>query len=129
MSSTRLDANPWRANTRMAASIIAARAREDANASSLRLTGMARESIHHVSSRIEAIVRVHHLNCGTMCPWAVGELCCHCLLCETRWGLVLVETGFGSGDIAQPQRLGRAVKTLARAHLDRSETALARIEA
>jgi glyoxylase-like metal-dependent hydrolase (beta-lactamase superfamily II) len=64
-----------------------------------------------------------------MCPWAVGELCCHCLLCETRGGLVLVETGFGSGDIAQPRRLGRAVKTLARARLDRLETALARIEA
>jgi glyoxylase-like metal-dependent hydrolase (beta-lactamase superfamily II) len=74
-------------------------------------------------------VRVHHLNCGTMCPWAVGELVCHCLLAESRHGLVLVETGFGAGDIAHPRRLGRAVRTLARPRLDPSETALAQVTA
>ncbi len=59
-------------------------------------------------------MRVHHLNCGCMCPiggaWFDGfskgltaRLVCHCLLVETeRHGLVLVDTGFGSRDVAVP---------------------------
>ena len=47
-------------------------------------------------------MRIHHLNCGTMCPWGgrlmdgrkdrAGEparVVCHCLLIETNDGLVL----------------------------------------
>ena len=48
-------------------------------------------------------MRVHHLNCGTMCPMSArlingtgsyferGRLVCHCLLIETNDGLVLVD--------------------------------------
>ncbi len=44
-------------------------------------------------------MRIHHLNCGTMrMPGA--PLVCHVLLWETATGLVLIDTGFGLGDIA-----------------------------
>lgn len=49
-------------------------------------------------------MRVHHLNCGCMCPLGgplmdgfsrspTARLICHCLLVETERGLVLVDTG------------------------------------
>ena len=45
-------------------------------------------------------------------PWtaARGRLVCHVLLVETpRSGLVLVDTGFGLDDVAEPRaRLGRS---------------------
>lgn len=52
-------------------------------------------------------LRIHHLNCGTLCPvsralfngqgslFEPGHLVCHCLLIETEQGLVLVDTGLG----------------------------------
>lgn len=62
-------------------------------------------------------MRVHHLNCISSCPLGGrlmdgrtpsvlkrGELCCHCLLVETEQGLVLVDTGFGLRDVADPAR-------------------------
>lgn len=65
-------------------------------------------------------MRIHHLNCGTLCPPLVrflsgeggplgrGHMVCHCLLLETRDGLALVDTGIGMQDIEQPgRRLGR----------------------
>lgn len=60
-------------------------------------------------------VRVHHLNCTTICPPLGplrrllvnerGELVCHCLLIETEQGLVLVDTGFSEGDLLDPRRV------------------------
>lgn len=56
-------------------------------------------------------LRVHHLDCGTMRPLALGgqTLVCHCLLVETpASGLVLVDSGLGACDFANPRaRLGR----------------------
>jgi glyoxylase-like metal-dependent hydrolase (beta-lactamase superfamily II) len=61
-------------------------------------------------------MRVHHLNCGCMCPLGgaffdgfsrglTARLVCHCLLIETdAHGLVLVDTGFGSHDVEHPER-------------------------
>lgn len=60
-------------------------------------------------------MRIHHLNCGTCCPAggrlfdgtsdsAFGHIVCHCLLIESDRGLILVDTGFGMRDIAQPHR-------------------------
>lgn len=86
-------------------------------------------------------LRIHHLNCGTLCPhggrligadtslFGPGRLVCHCLLVETRAGLVLVDTGMGSGDIANPAHLGRAFTALTRPRLDPAETALAQVQA
>ena len=61
-------------------------------------------------------LKVHHLNCGSLCPVGGrlftgrgsilerGSLVCHCLLIETpRDGLVLVDTGFGTPDVADPR--------------------------
>lgn len=60
-------------------------------------------------------MRIHHLNCISSCPLGGrlmdgrtsgiltrGKLCCHCLAIETNDGLVLVDTGFGLGDVADP---------------------------
>lgn len=60
-------------------------------------------------------MRVHHLNCVTMCPvggklmdgrsWSLrGRLVCHCLLIEGPDSLVLVDTGFGLRDVLTPKR-------------------------
>ena len=87
-------------------------------------------------------MKVHHLNCGTMCP--VGgrlmdgpdrgsgpaRLVCHCLLIETdRSGLVLVDTGLGIQDVRSPRpRLSRFFMTLNRPQLIEEETALRQVE-
>jgi glyoxylase-like metal-dependent hydrolase (beta-lactamase superfamily II) len=55
---------------------------------------------------------------------------CHCLLVETASGLVLVDTGFGTADMAAPERrLGRPFVAVVRPRFDPAETALQRIEA
>ncbi len=81
-------------------------------------------------------MKVHHINCGTMCPpaskWVIGhdELICHCLLIETdRDGLVLVETGIGTIDIHIEDRFPRAARTFLRPRFDLSETAIAHVQA
>ncbi len=81
---------------------------------------------------------IHHLDCGTMCPRAApllglvakdpGHLVCHCLLIEAPGGLVLVDTGYGMGDVRDPGRLGPARRLLA-AKLDPEQTAVARVRA
>lgn len=86
-------------------------------------------------------LRIHHLNCGTLCPhgrrlmagegglFETAELCCHCLLIETAQGLVLVDTGLGSDDVRDPRRLGRVFLSGIRPMLRHSETALAQVRA
>jgi glyoxylase-like metal-dependent hydrolase (beta-lactamase superfamily II) len=86
-------------------------------------------------------MRVHHLNCGTMCPLGgalmygvnrgpAAKLVCHCLLIETdRHGLVLVDTGLGSRDALRPRpRLSPFFMALLRMRLDPEETALRQVE-
>jgi glyoxylase-like metal-dependent hydrolase (beta-lactamase superfamily II) len=63
-------------------------------------------------------MRIHHLNCGTLCPrgarlingrgglFAPGRSICHCLLIEADDGLVLIDTGFGAEDVRNPKQLG-----------------------
>jgi glyoxylase-like metal-dependent hydrolase (beta-lactamase superfamily II) len=86
-------------------------------------------------------MKIHHINCGTMCPasaWLTtgdggllqrARFVCHCLLVETRDGLVLVDTGLGTADVAAPvKRLGRGFVRRTRPALDPRETALAHVE-
>lgn len=63
-------------------------------------------------------MRIHHLNCGTLCPRGArlingkgglferGKSICHCLLIEADGGLVLLDTGFGAEDVRNPKQLG-----------------------
>jgi len=60
-------------------------------------------------------MRIHHLNCGSMCPYGrrlfqgtgglfePGEIVCHCLLIESNEGLVLVDAGLSATDL-EPKR-------------------------
>lgn len=85
-------------------------------------------------------MRIHHLNCISTCPvggrltdgrsasWR-GRLSCHCLLVETDRGLVLVDTGFGTRDVAQPRkRLSRFFLALLRPEFRYEMTAIRQIE-
>lgn len=71
-------------------------------------------------------MKVHHLNCGTMdAPGA--PVICHVLLIETANGLVLVDTGFGLRDCADPSRIGPS-RHLLRPRFDVEETAARQVE-
>lgn len=86
-------------------------------------------------------MRVHHLNCGSMCPlgqrlingegrWlGKAQMCCHCLLIEGRNSLILVDTGLGTADVAHPGRLGVMFNQVVRPKLMMEETALHQIRA
>ena len=87
-------------------------------------------------------MRIHHLNCGTMCPLGgrlmygdrqgpeLRRLVCHCLLVETdAAGLVLLDTGLGLKDVREPQRrLSAFFRYMNRIQLREEETALRQIE-
>lgn len=86
-------------------------------------------------------LKIHHLNCGTMCPHGApfinghgkitdnGHMVCHCLLIESNDGLVLVDTGFGINDVKNPtQRLGHAFMAAVRPIADYRETAYMQIK-
>jgi glyoxylase-like metal-dependent hydrolase (beta-lactamase superfamily II) len=85
-------------------------------------------------------MRIHHLNCGCMCPLGgalfdgfsrglTACLVCHCLLIETDTdGLVLVDTGFGTGDVAHPgRRLSTFFRYFNNIQLERRHTALEQV--
>lgn len=78
--------------------------------------------------------RVHHLSCGTMCPLGGRAISgrdvfvCHVLAVETRAGLVIVDSGYGLGDVRDPGRLGAGV-ALTKPALREEETVLRRLEA
>ena len=91
-------------------------------------------------------MRIHHLNCGTDCPFGgaffdgrslapTGRLVCHCLLIETdAHGLVLVDTGYGLKDVHHPHRrprprITRFMRSLLNIKLREEETAIRQIEA
>jgi glyoxylase-like metal-dependent hydrolase (beta-lactamase superfamily II) len=86
-------------------------------------------------------MRVHHINCGTMCPFSArlingrggwlerARMVCHCLIVETTDGLVLVDTGLGTADVEDPRgRLGGTFIAVTRPRLSREDTALAHVE-
>jgi glyoxylase-like metal-dependent hydrolase (beta-lactamase superfamily II) len=85
-------------------------------------------------------MRIHHLNCISTCPLGGalmdghshslrGRLACHCLLVETPKTLVLIDTGFGLRDVANPRpRLSRFFYTLLKPELREELTAIRQIE-
>jgi glyoxylase-like metal-dependent hydrolase (beta-lactamase superfamily II) len=84
-------------------------------------------------------MRIHHLNCGCMCPVGGalfdgfsrgirGTLICHCLLVESDDGLVLVDTGFGTRDVEETYpRLSPLFVHLNQIQLERRYTALEQV--
>jgi glyoxylase-like metal-dependent hydrolase (beta-lactamase superfamily II) len=78
-------------------------------------------------------VRIHHLDCGTLCPPLArrllghGHMVCHCLLVEHPAGLVLVDSGIGTADIDHPGRLPRGFRLLAGDRLRRAATAVEQV--
>ncbi|AKT42535.1 MBL fold metallo-hydrolase [Chondromyces crocatus] len=74
-------------------------------------------------------MRVHHLNCGSMQPVATPEgLVCHVLLLETKSGLVLVDSGYGLVDIADPRGRIGPTRRYVRPRFDPEETAIRQVE-
>lgn len=83
-------------------------------------------------------MRIHHLNCGSMCPhgrrllqgeggWRErANIVCHCWLIEGRQGLTLVDTGLGTAQVrgAVPAHL----RALMQPRLREDETALAQVQ-
>lgn len=86
-------------------------------------------------------MRLHHLNCISTCPLGGrlmdgrsrgiverGLLACHCVLVETDRGLVLVDTGLGLRDVADPHgRLSRFFLLLLRPEFREQMTAVRQI--
>ncbi|NVJ05717.1 MBL fold metallo-hydrolase [Myxococcus sp. AM001] len=87
-------------------------------------------------------MRIHHLNCTTMCPpggrlvdgrkgfTGPAALTCHCLLVEGRRGLILVDTGFGLEDVRhrRPRLSPLFLDLLTRPQLNEGATAIRQLE-
>jgi glyoxylase-like metal-dependent hydrolase (beta-lactamase superfamily II) len=84
-------------------------------------------------------LRIHHLNCGSLCPpggrllggagglLSPASMCCHCLLIEGDDRMILVDTGLGVDDVNEPRRLGRLFNVMMRPRLEVAETALRQV--
>jgi len=72
-------------------------------------------------------MKVHHLNCGTM-RVPTAPVVSHVLLIEISNGLILVDSGFGLDDIADPARRIGPVRHLTRPALNPAETAARQVE-
>ncbi len=86
-------------------------------------------------------MKIHHLQTASFCPLGGplvhdrglsgghAHLLCHSLLVETNDGLVLIDTGFGTEDLQNPQeRLGLPFVTLMNVKFDPALTALRQVE-
>lgn len=83
--------------------------------------------------------KIHHLNCGSMCPhgrrlmqgeggWLEpAKIVCHCWLIEGRNGLTLVDTGLGTAQVKG--MVTGSNRALMRPKLSLAETALAQVTA
>lgn len=75
-------------------------------------------------------MRVHHLDCGRMRPWGAPDgLVCHVLLVETGDGLVLVDTGLGLRDAADPAGRFGPARWFVRPAFDPAEAAVTQLAA
>ena len=84
-------------------------------------------------------VRIHHLNCGTMCPrgqrllsgegslLGAARLVCHVLLVEGPDGLILIDTGFGSGDVHHAREIDPVFRAMTRPRFELGETAVSQL--
>jgi glyoxylase-like metal-dependent hydrolase (beta-lactamase superfamily II) len=76
------------------------------------------------------MLKVHHLNCGTLHKPPNPVAACHCLLLEEPNGLALVDTGIGLLDVQNPiGRVGANAIEAAGYQFDAKATAIRQIEA
>lgn len=74
-------------------------------------------------------MKIHHLNCGLLHAPPNPPASCHCLLLEQAGQLVLIDTGLGLQDIAQPmERIGPETIAAAGFQFHEHLTALRQIE-
>jgi glyoxylase-like metal-dependent hydrolase (beta-lactamase superfamily II) len=86
-------------------------------------------------------MRVHHLNCVSACPIGGllmdghtadslrGKLTSHCLLVETADSLVLIDTGYGLRDVADPRsRIAKVMLAMMKPDLREEMTAIRQIQ-
>lgn len=80
-------------------------------------------------------MKIHHLNCGSMCPIGgsfpslmPAQIGCHCLLVEAPGGLLLVDSGFGLQDVQTPSLVG-PMRWVLGAQLRKEETAIEQVRA
>ncbi len=74
-------------------------------------------------------MRIEHLRAAVMNPLTMPGLPAHVFLLHTDDGLVLVDTGFGTGDAADPGRRIGPVKAILRPELEERHTVLAQLRA
>lgn len=86
-------------------------------------------------------MRIHHLDCATMCPRGgsllfatqpqeLRHVVAHCLLVELpRDGLLLVDSGLGLAEVREPRRLAAPFRALGRPRLDEAQCAIRQVEA
>ena len=75
------------------------------------------------------MIKVHHINCGTLRVANYPTVVCHCLLLEDQNGLALVDTGIGLLDVQNPlERLGQPLIDMAGFQFHEYDTAVRRIE-
>lgn len=85
---------------------------------------------------------IHHLDCASLCPASAalvndhgplfqrGHMVCHCLLIEGDDGLILVDTGIGTADVADPKgRLGGVFEAIVAPVCRVEQTALHQVRA
>lgn len=87
------------------------------------------------------MAKIHHLNCASMCPYNAkllsdnggwtekAHLVAHVLAIESNDGIVLVDTGLGTADVANPNRIGPFFKYMVRPENRVEETAIERLRA
>jgi glyoxylase-like metal-dependent hydrolase (beta-lactamase superfamily II) len=72
---------------------------------------------------------IHHLNCGILHAPPNPAAACHCLLIENSNGLILIDTGIGLRDVADPiGRIGKFAIEAAGFQFDEQTTAIRQIE-
>jgi len=77
----------------------------------------------------EREMHIHHLNCGVLHAPPHPRAACHCLAIECGGGLVLVDAGIGTRDVADPPgRLGQELIDAVGFQFDEQRTAARQLE-
>lgn len=74
------------------------------------------------------MIKIHHINCGTLQKDNGPLAICHCMLLENKEDLTLVDTGIGVLDVLHPfERIGKELIELAGFKFNMEDTAVSQI--